>query len=224
MLNAPATRDNTPSHGASAIDCWGCRYGTAGSVEDYSFKSQLMAYEGVRAMFEAFSRNKYTSTGVIQCMLNNAWLGLIWHLYDYYVLPGGGYFETKKACTDGSISVVNSQYRDVKGLKLMARVLNLDMTEKFSREAAFDLPSDGAKYLFTLPEIKNLSPVYFLKLGLKIRQAGSPARTSTGSPPSQKHWIMRIGVVFYSGCLLRRFHGTLAVAQGEDSGDKTHKS
>jgi exo-1,4-beta-D-glucosaminidase len=78
-------------------------------------------------MFEAFSRNKYTSTGVIQRMLNNAWPGLIWHLYDYYLLPGGGYFGTKKACqpllplysyTDGSIWVVNSQYRDVKGLKL----------------------------------------------------------------------------------------------------------
>ena len=42
-------------------------------MEDYAQKSQLMAYEGIRAMFEAFSRNKYASTGVIQWMLNNAW-------------------------------------------------------------------------------------------------------------------------------------------------------
>ena len=56
-----------------------------------------MAYEGIRAMFEAFSRNKYTSTGVIQWMLNNAWPGIIWHLYDYYLLPGGGYFGAKMA-------------------------------------------------------------------------------------------------------------------------------
>ncbi len=41
--------------------------------------------------------NKYTATGVIQWMLNNAWPSLIWHLYDYYLVPAGGYFGTKKA-------------------------------------------------------------------------------------------------------------------------------
>src|SRR2546427_10320426 len=57
-----------------------------------------MTYDGQRAMFEAYARNKYTSTGVIQWMLNNAWPSLIWHLYDYYLKPAGGYFGTKKAC------------------------------------------------------------------------------------------------------------------------------
>src|SRR5581483_9369614 len=37
------------------------RYGQAKDVQDYAFKSQMMAYEGIRAMFEAYSRNKYTS-------------------------------------------------------------------------------------------------------------------------------------------------------------------
>ena len=49
-----------------------------------------MAYDGERAMFEAYARNKYDSTGVIQWMMNNAWPSLIWHLYDYYLRPGGG--------------------------------------------------------------------------------------------------------------------------------------
>ena len=39
-----------------------------------------------------------TATGVIQWMLNNAWPSMIWHLYDYYLRPGGGYYGTKKAC------------------------------------------------------------------------------------------------------------------------------
>ncbi len=56
-----------------------------------------MDYEGERAMFEAFLRNKYNSTGVVQWMLNNAWPSIIWHLYDYYLVPGGGYYGTKKA-------------------------------------------------------------------------------------------------------------------------------
>ena len=57
-----------------------------------------MAYDSERAMFEAYSRNKYESTGIIQWMLNNAWPSLIWHLYDYYLQPAGGYFGAKKAC------------------------------------------------------------------------------------------------------------------------------
>jgi exo-1,4-beta-D-glucosaminidase len=48
------------------------RYGKATSALDYSRKAQALAYEGQRAMFEGFARNKYGSTGVIQWMLNNA--------------------------------------------------------------------------------------------------------------------------------------------------------
>jgi exo-1,4-beta-D-glucosaminidase len=151
------------------------RYGKASSAEDYAFKSQLVAYEGIRAMFEAFSRNKYRATGIIQWMLNNAWPGIIWHLYDYYLLPGGGYFGAKKSnetlhpiysYTDGSIWAVNSSYQPQggKGWKLVAKVWNLDMTEKFTQEAPVDLAPDESKILFTLPDIKDLSPTYFIDL------------------------------------------------------------
>jgi len=75
-------------------------------------------------------------------MLNNAWPSMIWHLYDYYLRPAGGYFGAKRAmgsaCNpvygydDHSIWVVSSQYEDVKGLKLTTKIYNLDMMEKFS--------------------------------------------------------------------------------------------
>ena len=108
------------------------RYGKSDSAEDFAEKSQLQTYEGVRAMYEAYSRNKYEATGVIQWMLNNAWPSLIWHLYDYYLRPGGGYFGAKRAMEalhpvygydDRSIWVVSSQYEDVKGLKLTTKIL-----------------------------------------------------------------------------------------------------
>jgi exo-1,4-beta-D-glucosaminidase len=54
------------------------RYGAATNVEDYSRKAQIIAYDGQRAMYEAYGRNKYKSTGVIQWMLNNAWPSLAW--------------------------------------------------------------------------------------------------------------------------------------------------
>ena len=149
------------------------RYGRAANAKDFTAKSQLMAYEGVRAMYEAYSRNKYTSTGVIQWMLNNAWPSMIWHLYDYYLRPGGGYFGAKKALQaidpvygydDQSIWLVSSQYDDAKGLKLTARIFNLDGTQKFSNESAVDAAADSTMKIFELPQIKGLSPAYFLDL------------------------------------------------------------
>ncbi len=151
------------------------RYGTAQNAEDYAFKSQLMTYEGVRAMYEAYSRNKYVSTGVIQWMLNNAWPSMIWHLYDYYLRPGGGYFGAKNAMQplhplygydDRSIWVVSSQYENVKGLQLSVKVFNLDMTKKFSQETTLDAPADSTNKVLTLPAIDGLSPTYFVVLRL----------------------------------------------------------
>ncbi len=157
------------------------RYGAATDVGDFALKSQLMTYEGIRAMFEAYSRNKYTSTGVIQWMLNNGWPSLIWHLYDFYLRPGGGYFGAKKACEllhpiysydDNSVWLVSSQYRDAKGLKLSARVFNLDMAEKYSEDVVLDAPADSSQKVLELPEIRDVSPVFFLVLRLEDPGAG----------------------------------------------------
>jgi len=163
------------------------RYGAPQSLADYDLKSQAAAYEGERAMFEAYTRNRISAgagnaTGVIQWMLNNAWPSLIWHLYDYYLVPAGGYFGTKKAneplhamysYDDRSITVSNlapPNCRDgacpVSGLKLRVRILNFDMTEKFAREVPLDAPADSVQKVLTLPEIAGLSPTHFLDLRL----------------------------------------------------------
>jgi len=151
------------------------RYGKSDNVEDFAIKSQMQTYEGVRAMYEAYSRNKYQSTGVIQWMLNNAWPSMIWHLYDYYLRPGGGYFGAKRAMEalhplygydDHSIWVVSSQYGDVKGLKLTTKIYNLDATEKFSQENSVDAAADSTAKIFTLPDVSGLSNTYFLVLKL----------------------------------------------------------
>ena len=151
------------------------RYGQASSLEDYERKAQAMTYDGQRAMFEAYARNKYTSTGVIQWMLNNAWPSLIWHLYDYYLAPAGGYFGTKKACEtvhvqysydDNSVAVINGTYEPLKGTKVSAKMYSLDAKEKASRETTLDLEADSSTKAFDLPTPDGLTPTYFLKLEL----------------------------------------------------------
>jgi exo-1,4-beta-D-glucosaminidase len=152
------------------------RYGPATSLDDYERKAQAMTYDGERAMFEAYGRNKYTATGVIQWMLNNAWPSLIWHLYDYYLVPAGGYFGTKKALEplhvqysydDNSVAVVNSTYEALKGMKVKAKIYNLDAKEKASRDATLDLAADSSAKAFELPASNGLTPTYFLKLELR---------------------------------------------------------
>ena len=152
------------------------RYGKSDNVQDFATKSQMQTYEGVRAMYEAYSRNKYQATGVIQWMLNNAWPSMIWHLYDYYLRPGGGYFGAKRAMEalhpiygydDHSIWVVSSQYEDVRGLKLTTKIYNLDMTEKFTQSNTVDAPADSTAKIFALPDVSGLSPTYFLSLRLE---------------------------------------------------------
>ena len=197
-------------------DALNARFGTATSAEDYAFKSQLQTYEGVRAMYEAYSRNKYTSTGVIQWMLNNAWPSMIWHLYDFYLRPGGGYFGAKRAMEalhpvygydDHSVWMVSSQYEDAKGLKLTARVLNLDMTEKFSKEVALDAAADSTNKILTLPDIDGLSPTYFLVLTTAgfFRQTGRLkfllAFHKTGNAG-----LGEVELVHHADIVLRRLH------------------
>jgi exo-1,4-beta-D-glucosaminidase len=120
-----------------------------------------MEYDSERAMFEAYSKNKYASTGVIQWMLNNAWPSMIWHLYDYYLDAGAGYFAAKKACEplhiqysydDGSVVVVNSTYEAVAGLHAAMRVHNLAWKELFSSEAALSVAADSAQRVISLSE------------------------------------------------------------------------
>ncbi len=152
------------------------RYGAPDSLDDFERKSQAMTYDNQRSMFEAYARNKYVSTGVIQWMLNNAWPSLIWHLYDYYLVPAGGYFGTKKAqeivhvqydYDTNSVSVINGKYEDLKGYKVTAKLFNIDAKQAAARDASVDLPADSATKAFELPTPANLSTTYFLKLQLQ---------------------------------------------------------
>ena len=152
------------------------RYGSSDSMDQFAMRSQAVAYEGERAMFEAYSRNKYNSTGVIQWMLNNAWPSLIWHLYDYYLMPAGGYFGTKKATEplhaaygydDRSVSVINSTYVPAKNLTVSTHVYNFDLSEKYKNEAPVNVDADGVTRVLALPEIDGLSTTYFVRLQLK---------------------------------------------------------
>jgi exo-1,4-beta-D-glucosaminidase len=153
-------------------------YGSPQNAADYTRISQTMEYDSERAMYEAYSRNKYASTGVIQWMLNNAWPSMIWHLYDYYLDAGAGYFGTKKACEpvhiqysydDRSIVVVNSTYQRVAGLRASVEVRNVAWKKLYEQEAPVDAGADSSQVVVTVPEnlYSDAERTFFIDLTLK---------------------------------------------------------
>jgi exo-1,4-beta-D-glucosaminidase len=153
------------------------RYGAPRDLSDFVRKAYAMDYEGERAMFEAYARNKFNSTGVIQWMLNNAWPSLIWHLYDYYLVPAGGYYGTKKATepmhvmysyNDRSIAVVSSLSTSYV-VKVTATLYDINGVQKWTEDSMTDVSPDKASVAFTVPQVSDISTTYFLKLNATDR-------------------------------------------------------
>ena len=67
---------------------------------------------------------------------------------------------------DNSVYVVNTSQEARKGMKVSARVYNIDAKEKASRNATLDLAEDSSTKVFNLPAPEDLSVTYFLKLQL----------------------------------------------------------
>ena len=136
-------------------------------------------------------KKKYRATGVIQWMLNDAWPKIIWHLYDFYLRPGGGYFGTKKACEplhvqysydDRSVVVVNGALDGRRGLKATARVLDLGSKELFSKTAPVDIGPDASTKVFAVPEPAGITPSVLPRPDARRRGRAAPsAATSIGS-------------------------------------------
>ncbi|MCL5030292.1 MAG: glycoside hydrolase family 2 [Bacteroidetes bacterium] len=151
------------------------RLGAPSSLEDYERKAQFTNYEAMRAMYEAFDANKFNSTGVIQWMYNSAWPKLWWQLYDYYLMPTGAFYGARKAGepihiqynygTNG-IDVINNTLNEYKDLKAEIKVLNLDLSNKFSKNIFFELAANISKQVVQLPNISGLSKTYFVDLKL----------------------------------------------------------
>jgi exo-1,4-beta-D-glucosaminidase len=159
-------------------DAMTAMYGPAKTAAAYNRVAQAMAFDGERAMFEAYGRNKYTSTGVIQWMLNNAWPSTFWHLYDYYLDAGGGYYGAKRACEllhvqysydDHSIYVVNSMYAASPDLTVSASIYDLKLHELFHKTTKMDSAADSSIKAMDIPDsvFQANSSVYFVRLELR---------------------------------------------------------
>ena len=109
-------------------------------------------------------------------MLNNAWPSMIWHLYDWYLRPAGGYYGTKKACEplhvqfsydDRSVAVVNEHLKPFSDLKVTASLFDFDLAPKWTSEARVTWPRTASARSIVVPKPRDLSTTYFLRLALE---------------------------------------------------------
>lgn len=148
------------------------RLGPASTVEEYATKAQFLNYEGMRAMFEAFTANKHKATGVIQWMYNSAWPNLWWQLYDYFLMPNGAFYGARKAGEpvhilynygNREIVAVNNTLVPAPGLKAVIRVLDFDLKDVIAKTVDFSLQPDEVRVIdqLRLPTT-GLTSVFFV--------------------------------------------------------------
>jgi len=151
------------------------RYGKVKNIEDFAQTAQLANYEAMRAMFEAFAVNKYQSTGIIQWMLNSAWPGMYWQLYDYYLRPNGAFYAARKAAAplqiiynyvDKNIYINNDYFEDRSAIIARIRIFNMDSKNILDENMDINIPANAAQLIYKLPQLPHLTGVYFLDLRL----------------------------------------------------------
>jgi exo-1,4-beta-D-glucosaminidase len=155
------------------------RYGPSTSVEDFSKKAQLAAYEDARAKYEAYATHWSNRKMTINWMLNNHWPSFFGHLFDYYFKQGGGYFGAKKALQPVSVAwdyyapgdrsaahifAVSQQPDPLNNVSVTVRFYNLDGAQKYFAEAKnLSVPPSSSAQALTVGRIPGLGAVYFVR-------------------------------------------------------------
>lgn len=148
------------------------RYGRSYGLDEYVMKAQWINYEAVKAMFEAHVVNRPDATGVIQWQLNSPWPEFYWQLYDWYLMPTGAYFGTKKGCQtynliynyyDRKLYACNDGLVNMTGCKAVARLFDSQSNEIWSYDNAVDLAANTSSALVEIPALENPHGTYFLK-------------------------------------------------------------
>jgi hypothetical protein len=142
------------------------QYGVPVSIPDFSEKMQLLNADGYRGIFEAAGHHLRTTGGVMLWKLNSAFPSVVWQIYDWYLEPNAGYYFMQRAVEplhvqlnldDTVVAVINRTYHAASGLKVRARVLDLNGKVRYDQSAPVSVDTTDAKE--TLP------------IGVALRQA-----------------------------------------------------
>ncbi len=148
-------------------------FGKPSGAKEFADLAQWINYDGYRGLFESRSSHR---KGLLLWMTHPAWPSMVWQTYDYYFEPTAAYFGCKKACeplhiqwnpaTD-NVEVVNYSAGTREGLKATTRIINMDGSVAWEKEAVVDSREDSTGECMRLEFPANLSSAHFIKLTLE---------------------------------------------------------
>jgi hypothetical protein len=153
------------------------QFGQPSSAEEYIRHAQYINAGSYRAMYEAANHRMWDITsGIMIWKLNATWPQVLWQIYDWFLNPNAGYFYAKKAMeqlhiqlneNNLTVSVINRNHIEYSNLTVSVNVFDFNMNNKWSNEQKISINQDCYRELLRLPEMSNLTPIYFVKLDLK---------------------------------------------------------
>ena len=153
------------------------RYGTPGSMKDFSDKMQLVNANGYRGIFEAAGHKLNETGGVMLWKLNAAFPSVIWQVYDWYLNPNAGYYFMQRACEpvhiqldldDSVVAIINRTYFPKTALKAEIKVFDLNSKLLFSQNKTITVKSTDVEKSISLSNILSEEKgISFVVLNLK---------------------------------------------------------
>jgi exo-1,4-beta-D-glucosaminidase len=138
-------------------------WGTPSNLDDFLWKSYLVNYEAMRAMFEAFRANRPQSTGLIQWMLNSAWPSFYWQLYDFELIPTSAYYAVKKALQpvqlvynygDRMVAISNETLQNLSDATAHLKLYSTDSKLIWEQKIPIEMKANSSKPLVATPKFK----------------------------------------------------------------------
>lgn len=168
------------------------QYGPSTNIEDFAWKSQMFGALSFRAIWEVWNANRFEygdrfSTGLLFWYHNSPNRQVCGRMWDWSLEPTAALYFSQNAhqplhaqfdFLKNTVSVNNELVRAFPGLRVTARVLNLDMSEAYRKTVSLDVPADRfVPRVISVELPTNLSPVHFIRLDIADRNGQPLAQT-----------------------------------------------
>ena len=154
------------------------RYGKVVNVADFVRKSQMMNYEGFRALYEGRIGKMFSPTqGILLWMSVPAQPSFVWQMFHYDLEPNASLFALQKACeqihiqfneTDnGIIQVINHEPKALSRAYAKITIYNIDGSVAAEKSHEVNTAACSVNKISDIKWPSNLTPVHFIKLELR---------------------------------------------------------
>jgi hypothetical protein len=170
--------NQSPQGYLAAIDA---RLAPSTSIVEFCRKAQLVNYESMRAIFEAWNAKLWNdATGVLLWMSHPAWHSTVWQTYDYDLDVNGSYYGSRKGCearhiqaslATWQVTAVNHTPAAMTGVTVKAQLHDLDgkpLGE--AQQQKLDVAPSSVTSAFIVPFGDTLPALHLLRLTMTDAQ------------------------------------------------------